>query len=430
MKLKPKDIKRYNKIADKGRKPIMVRVGHKWYTWYEGDPKHGVFLTTQSGRDVEFDFKQIDDIQEGVIKLKERVVKLADGSYDVKKAKFKFLQRVSKRGLEGIVFLGAGGKLNQWVKGINDLWNKEKIGKGLIEDKMMGLYVINTTGGYGLGSRTDLVMIFKTKSQLNIGKLAMWRLKFGDATWLSDYVVNYRDQHWESVEENKIKLTKSKLKEMVEEVMDESLNERRLESKVKKAILIAIEMSGDMTGAAEKIEKIKKGLSRHKKVKDALRLANESVVKEAKKKVPIEKLSVGNTYTDLKGYPVKIVDISGGGNSWKITYKDGYGKKKIIKTSLSKGVSLYESITEAGMFDDYHKLNRAYMDDFIKNYKKLNSKNVVKKKGGDVYGFRKGEREAHWKYDDNFKLHYDIDKAKVLGLINFFNRAKKNHPWG
>ena len=161
---------------------------------------------------------------------------------------------------------------------------------------------------------------------------------------------------------------------------------------------------------------------------------NESI-NEAKKKVPVEKLSVGNTYKDSRGYPVKIVDIStggdmrGGGSSWKITYKDSHGKKKIIKTSLRKGVNLYESINEAGMFDDYHKLNRAYMDDFIKNYKKLNRKNVVKKKGSDIYGFRKGEREAHWKYDDNFKLHYDIDKAKVLGLINFFNRAKKDHPW-
>ena len=205
---------------------------------------------------------------------------------------------------------------------------------------------------------------------------------------------------------------------------------------------------------------------------------------EAKKKVPIEKLSVGNTYTDSKGYPVKVVDVSGSGNSWKVTYKDGYGKKRTIKTSLSKGVNLYESlnerrldskvkkailiaiemsgdmtgaadkiekikkglssnkkvkaalrlanesINEAGMFDDYHNLNRAYMDNFIKNYKKLNRKNVVKKKGDDIYGFRKGEREAHWKYDDSYKLHYDIDKSKALGLINNFNRFKKNHPWG
>jgi len=57
----------------------------------------------------------------------------------------------------------------------------------------------------------------------------------------------------------------------------ESINERRLDSKVKKAILIAIEMSGNMTGATNKIEKIKKGLSQDSKVKDALRIANESV---------------------------------------------------------------------------------------------------------------------------------------------------------
>jgi hypothetical protein len=75
MKLKPRDIKRYNKIAEKGRKPVMVRVGNNWYTWYEGDPKHGVFLTTQSGRDVEFDFKQIDDIEEGVEKLTKSKLK-------------------------------------------------------------------------------------------------------------------------------------------------------------------------------------------------------------------------------------------------------------------------------------------------------------------------------------------------------------------
>jgi len=42
---------------------------------------------------------------------------------------------------------------------------------------MFGLYFLKTTGG-----RTDLVMIFKTKSQLELGKLAMWRLKFGDAS--------------------------------------------------------------------------------------------------------------------------------------------------------------------------------------------------------------------------------------------------------
>jgi len=44
--------------------------------------------------------------------LKERIIKLADNSYEIKETKFEFLVRIRKRGLEGIVFLGAGGKLN------------------------------------------------------------------------------------------------------------------------------------------------------------------------------------------------------------------------------------------------------------------------------------------------------------------------------
>ena len=108
------------------------------------------------------------------------------------------------------------------------------------------------------------------------------------------------------------------------------------------------------------------------------------------------------------------------------------GKELVIvdTPSVIKKYKRMGYLVEAGMFDDYHQLNPAYMDKFIKNYKKLNSKNLVKKSGGNMYGFRKGEREAHWKYDDDYKLNYDIDKAKVLGLINFFNRAKKDHPWG
>ena len=46
---------------------------------------------------------------------------------------------------------------------------------------------------------------------------------------------------------------------------------------VDKAIKIANKMSGNMTGAVKAIEKLKKGLSKDKKVADALRQANESV---------------------------------------------------------------------------------------------------------------------------------------------------------
>ena len=45
----------------------------------------------------------------------------------------------------------------------------------------------------------------------------------------------------------------------------------------RQAASIALIMGGDMTGAVAAIEKIKKGLSKDKKVRNALRLANESV---------------------------------------------------------------------------------------------------------------------------------------------------------
>jgi len=57
--------------------------------------------------------------------------------------------------------------------------------------------------------------------------------------------------------------------------VDEALTMR--DRGVLKAVRVAREMRGNMTGAVRRIEKMKKGLSDHPKVKDALRLANEEV---------------------------------------------------------------------------------------------------------------------------------------------------------
>ena len=96
------------------------------------------------------------------------------------------------KNLEGLVLLGAGGDLNDWIKGVSD----DLHGKGIAaSDKPSDLwsdaYVLTTSGG-----RTDLALIFNNdKNALSVGKLAMWRLQFGDASWVSDYVVNYASQH-------------------------------------------------------------------------------------------------------------------------------------------------------------------------------------------------------------------------------------------
>ena len=50
---------------------------------------------------------------------------------------------------------------------------------------------------------------------------------------------------------------------------------------VKKAVALALKMSGNMTGATKKIEKMQKGLSKDKEVAAALQLANEERIAEA-----------------------------------------------------------------------------------------------------------------------------------------------------
>jgi len=90
--------------------------------------------------------------------------------------------------------------------------------------------------------------------------------------------------------------------------MKRPVNERKLSSQQKKAILIAIQMSGNMTGATKKIEKIKKGLSKDKKVAGALRLSNESI-NEAPKELALRKI-IRNEIQTMMGESTKEYEKS------------------------------------------------------------------------------------------------------------------------
>lgn len=92
---------------------------------------------------------------------------------------------------EGLVFLGAGGDPNEWINGVSELLSKEGVAESSNSDILWDRFFLTlTTGG-----RRDLLFLFKKDSSIDFGKLAMWRLRFGDCSWLSDYVVNYADQH-------------------------------------------------------------------------------------------------------------------------------------------------------------------------------------------------------------------------------------------
>lgn len=107
---------------------------------------------------------------------------------NIKKRTFEDLMDLNT---EGLVLLGCGGDLNEWINGVTEILVEEKIIKSTNPlDTFDKPFYVRTTGG-----RTDLVLPFKKRAKINISKLAMWRLRFGDASWISDYKHNYAAQH-------------------------------------------------------------------------------------------------------------------------------------------------------------------------------------------------------------------------------------------
>jgi hypothetical protein len=238
----------------------------------------------------------------------------------------------------------------------------------------------------------------------------------------------------------------------------ESVVEGRLSSYQKKAILIAIQMSGNMTNAVKKIEKIKKGLSKDKKVKDALRLANESVrvlaIKEGvktskafnnfqksrssflerwgklKKQLnTIKTESPNNEYLRLEKQLYKfetafieqsakimssVSKISKSNltesvnkgklsedyknSEWEVYVADENGKEKIVKKAKSKraGVILYNKLINS---DKYHEVGMRVVKESVNEGDGLWA-NIRAKKA-------RGEKPAH----KNSKAHKDAVKA-------------------
>ncbi len=88
-------------------------------------------------------------------------------------------------GQEGLIIQGCGGDLREWVDGIHEILTQEGILK-----KGTGFQGVYSFTHRGL---TCLLFPFKEDMELNVGKLALWRLQthasFG-GTWLSDYVPN------------------------------------------------------------------------------------------------------------------------------------------------------------------------------------------------------------------------------------------------
>ena len=93
------------------------------------------------------------------------------------------LRKMSDR--EGLILQGCGGDPQEWLDGINELLTDE----GILKDgsKFENISVFQND------SLTNILFPFEDGVEIDMGKLAMWRLhsheQFG-GTWLSDYVPN------------------------------------------------------------------------------------------------------------------------------------------------------------------------------------------------------------------------------------------------
>ena len=86
---------------------------------------------------------------------------------------------------EGLILQGCGGSLDEWVDGVNDMLTED----GILQDGTK----FHDCSAFEHDGVTCLLFPFKDDVKLDVGKLAMWRLRtygqFG-GTWLSDYVPN------------------------------------------------------------------------------------------------------------------------------------------------------------------------------------------------------------------------------------------------
>lgn len=86
---------------------------------------------------------------------------------------------------EGLILQGCGGDLQEWVDGINGLLTDE----GILRSGSR----FENVSAFKHRNLTNLLFHFEEGMDMDIGKLAIWRLQtheqFG-GTWLSDYVPN------------------------------------------------------------------------------------------------------------------------------------------------------------------------------------------------------------------------------------------------
>ena len=87
---------------------------------------------------------------------------------------------------EGLIIMGCSGSLEQWVNDVNDALTESGI--------LLNGTRFEDVRSFQQGKRTNLLFPLDDKVQVNMERLAIWRLRTHacyEGMWLSDYVENY-----------------------------------------------------------------------------------------------------------------------------------------------------------------------------------------------------------------------------------------------
>ena len=95
-----------------------------------------------------------------------------------------FLERHSSDG--GIVLLGTGGDLREWLDGVTAMLIEKDVAIGSTPNDLWShCYVLDADRDC-----TKMILTLNPHATIDIGRLAIWRLQFGECMWISDYIAN------------------------------------------------------------------------------------------------------------------------------------------------------------------------------------------------------------------------------------------------
>ena len=111
---------------------------------------------------------------------------------------FKYLKENIEKFGEGIVVMGAGGSIKQWVEGISSILIKEQLIQGIDLSKDLFPISYKLTGNKkGEQGRTDIVLFFSKDAIFEKGLITSWMMRFGNVEWVNLFLIDYKEDYEE-----------------------------------------------------------------------------------------------------------------------------------------------------------------------------------------------------------------------------------------